>query len=95
MDNLDQQGLGSGHAFYFRGYADGLVLEGIRIRWKTMPTRRSKGDGIRLDGPFSPAGPSDQRTIRNVVIRRCHIAQAPQAGIVLMGRWISRSRTLR
>ena len=85
MDNLDQQGLGSGHAFYFRGYADGLVLEGIRIRWKTMPTQRSMGDGIRLDGPFSSAGPSDQRTIRNVIIRRCHVAQAPQAGIVLMG----------
>ncbi len=85
MDNLDQQGLGSGHAFYFRGYADGLVLEGIRIRWKTMPTRRSKGDGIRLDGPYSPAGPSDERTIKNITINQCYVAQAPQAGIVLMG----------
>lgn len=85
MDNLNAQGLGSGHAFYFKGYADGLILEGIRIRWRTMPAQRSMGDGIRIDGPYSSAGPSDQRTIRNIVIKSCYVAQAPQAGIVLMG----------
>lgn len=85
MDNLDEQGLGSGHAFDFRGPTEGLMLDGLHIRWKTNPSRRSKGDGIRIDGPYSPLGPSAQRTIKKIFIKNCCIENAPQTGMVLMG----------
>lgn len=85
MDNLDAQGRGSGHAFSFRGPARGLILEGLRIEWKTKPNKRSHGDGIRIDGPAGFQGPSAQRTLKDISITNCHIKKAPQTGMVLMG----------
>lgn len=85
MDNLDKDQLGAGHAFYFKGPARDLLLEGISVRWKIRPRARSHGDGIRIDGPFSSRGPSDERTFANITIKDCDIENSPQTGMVLMG----------
>ncbi|MEQ9443839.1 MAG: glycosyl hydrolase family 28-related protein [Cyclobacteriaceae bacterium] len=85
MDNLDANQLGTGHAFYFKGPASNLILEGVSIKWKTRSSARSKGDGIRIDGPYSSAGPSEDQTFKNIEIKNCDIENSPQTGMVLMG----------
>lgn len=85
MDNLDSNGKGSGHAFYFKGPAENLLLEGLHVKWKTKPLARSKGDAVMIDGPNSAAGPADDRTFKNITIRDCHFENTPQTGMVLMG----------
>ena len=85
LDNLNEKGVGTGHAFFFQGPAEDLSLSGLQIRWKTRPARRSMGDGIRIDGPAHQEGPSDQRTYKNVTITHCRVENAPQTGMVLMG----------
>lgn len=85
MDNLDTDGKGSGHAFYFKGPAENLLLEGLYVKWKIRPLARSKGDGIMIDGPNSAAGPAHHRTFKNITIRNCYFENTPQTGMVLMG----------
>ena len=84
MDNLNDEGAGSGHAFYFKGPAENLTLEGISIKWK-RPKKRSHGDGIRIDGPFSNQGPSADRTFKHITIKNCSVENSPQTGMILMG----------
>ncbi|MEM6843534.1 MAG: glycosyl hydrolase family 28-related protein [Bacteroidota bacterium] len=85
MDNLNTEQQGSGHAFYFKGPAENLLIEGASIKWNHRPSTRSKGDGIRIDGPCSNKGPSNERTFKNITIKDCSIENSPQTGMILMG----------
>lgn len=85
MDNLDDLSQGTGHAFYFKGPAENLLLEGLNVKWKTKPKIRSKGDGVMIDGPCSKYGPSEERTFKNITIRNCRFENTPQTGMILMG----------
>ena len=90
MDNLDR-GTGTSHGILIRGPASGILLRNIKIRWRTQPTQRSIGDGIRFVGyPADTSAPAAGWTgsggpINDVNILNCEIKSSPQAGIVLMG----------
>ncbi len=85
LDNLNEEGEGTGHAFYFKGPAENLTLDGLSIKWKDRPKARSEGDGIRIDGPCSDQGPSAERTYKNINIKNCTVENSPQTGMILMG----------
>lgn len=81
LDNLNSFGEGDqGHGVYFRGRASNIWLNNVHVKWKTLPSRRSEGDGIRFDGY-----PSDSRTISNIHLLNPTVERAPQAGIIFMG----------
>lgn len=85
MDNLDNTGKGTGHAFYFKGPAQNLHLSGIKVKWKVLPNSRSLGDGIMIDGPYNGNGPSAIYTFKNIIIKNCSFENTPQTGMILMG----------
>jgi hypothetical protein len=64
----------------FRGAGSNIWLQNVHVKWKTLPSSRSYGDGIRFDGY-----PSDALCISDIHIMNCTVEQAPQAGLIVMG----------
>ncbi|MDF9801086.1 hypothetical protein OKW21_006349 [Catalinimonas alkaloidigena] len=85
MDNLDSTGKGTGHAFYIKGPGENLLLSGIKVKWKVLPSSRSMGDGIMIDGPCNETGPSSIYTFKHISIENCSFENTPQTGMILMG----------
>lgn len=88
MDNLDDKGMGSGHAILIQGPASHIALSNVKIRWATKAPR-SMGDGIRIVGyptdstpPIGWTGPP--APVDNVRISHCEVRSSPQAGVILM-----------
>ena len=81
MDNLDDRGRGSQcHGVLIDGGSTDVVLENVAVRWKTLPSRRSQGDGIRIWG----TGRRDD-TVDRVTLTHVRVSNTPQAGVVVMG----------
>jgi len=81
MDNLDGSGNGTGCGVEFDGPCANISLQGVHVKWKTVPSSRSNGDAIRFMGYPSDAG----STISNVQMNNCTVEQAPQTGTIFMG----------
>ncbi|ROZ83439.1 glycosyl hydrolase family 28-related protein [Gordonia sp. OPL2] len=91
MDNLADDGSGTGHGLVVRGPASQVSLRGVRIRWAVQPSQRSFGDGIRVvgypsDGSSVPSGWTGSKgPVSGVTVADCAIRSSPQAGVIMMG----------
>lgn len=82
MDNLnpdDNRG-DRGHGILFRGPSRNISVINATVKWKTKPSKRSYGDGIRFEGY-----PSDDKTISNIKLLQCSTEFSPQTGAIFMG----------
>ena len=81
VDNLDAEGKGDrGHGIHITGRSHDIHIDGAFIAWAVRPSRRSRGDGIRVQGY-----PSSDRATRRIRIENTVVRRSPQAGIIVMG----------
>lgn len=89
LDNINRADrTGTGHGILVRGPAEGITLRNIMIRW-AEESRRSLGDGIRVEGlpDVAPAGgwAVPHGRVTGISLRDCVVQNSPQTGVVMVG----------
>ena len=90
MDNLDGSGHGTGHGILIKGLSDQVILQNVIVKWATVPSTRSFGDGIQLLGYPSDSAPAVGWTgstgqISRVTMTNCSVVDGPNGGAVFLG----------
>ncbi len=90
MDNLDDNGHGTGSGIRINGRASNITLLNTTVEWKVFPAARSHGDGLRILGYPSDGAPDQSwtgstGTISHLTIINHKTIKAPQSGTIIMG----------
>lgn len=90
MDNLDGSGNGTSHGIAVRGAGSRIALVNPKVRWASVPSARSNGDGLNILGYPSDSAPAggwtgSTGTLTDLRITNAAVINAPQTGAVIMG----------